>query len=234
MCQNIISFAVIMLSLTSTEENYLKVIFGLSKETDGKSKIANLAIADKLNINPATVTEMLRKLYEKKLIEYNRIDGATLTKKGLSLALTIIRKHRLWETFLEQKLCFNWDEVHDVAEQLEHIQSEKLIDKLDEFLGRPQYDPHGDPIPNSNGEVPESNAFPLSQIKEAGWYKVCGVANESAPFLQYLDRIQLNINDIVEVKEIQEFDHSLSVVLHKTHNTMFSNEVAKNLYVESV
>lgn len=221
-----------MTSLTSTEENYLKVIYGLSNDTD--AKIANLSIAEKLSINPATVTEMLRRLNEKKLIDYNRIDGATLTTKGQYLALQIIRNHRLWETFLEKKLGFNWTEVHEIAEQLEHVRSQKLIEKLDDFLGHPKFDPHGDPIPDADGKIPESNSIHLAEIREPGIFKITGVGNESSAFLQFLDKIGLNIGDQIEVKEIQDFDNSMFVVLNGAKNTMFSNEVSKNLSVEPI
>lgn len=218
-----------MNKLTHTEENYLKVIHSLEIETSGK--IQNLAIADKLEINPATVTEMLKKLQEKKLIDYTRIDGASLTKSGNLIALSIIRKHRLWETFLEERLGFNWDEVHDIAEQLEHIQSDKLIDRLSDFLGNPKFDPHGDPIPDANGKVPETSYVALSKKDKVGIYQLNAVANESKAFLQYLDKIQLNINDKIEVKEINDFDKSMIVTLNDGKMTMFSNEVAKNLFV---
>ncbi|QES88177.1 metal-dependent transcriptional regulator [Rhizosphaericola mali] len=218
-----------MNKLTHTEENYLKVIHSLEIETSGK--IQNLAIADKLEINPATVTEMLKKLQEKKLIDYTRIDGASLTKNGNLIALSIIRKHRLWETFLEERLGFNWDEVHDIAEQLEHIQSDKLIDRLSDFLGNPKFDPHGDPIPDANGKVPETSYVALSKKDKVGVYQLNAVANESKAFLQYLDKIQLNINDKIEVKEINDFDKSMIVTLNDGKMTMFSNEVAKNLFV---
>ncbi|PZP50696.1 MAG: iron-dependent repressor [Pseudopedobacter saltans] len=219
-------------SLSHTEENYLKVIYALERETSGK--IQNLSIAEKLDINPATVTEMLKKLQEKKLIDYNRIDGASLSKQGDLIALRIIRKHRLWETFLEEKLHFNWDEVHEIAEQLEHIHSDKLIDRLDEHLGYPKFDPHGDPIPDAQGRIPETNYVSLATIKKAGKYRLDAVSNESKLFLQYLDKIQLNINDTIEVREILEFDKSLVVTLNGKTNTMFSHDAAKSLFVTPI
>lgn len=220
------------LSLSHTEENYLKVIYALEKETSGK--IQNLSIAEKLDINPATVTEMLKKLQEKKLIDYNRIDGASLSKQGSLFALRIIRKHRLWETFLEEKLHFNWDEVHEIAEQLEHINSDKLIDRLDEHLGYPKFDPHGDPIPDAHGRIPETTYVALANIKDAGKYRLDAVSNESKLFLQYLDKIELNIHDTIEVREILEFDKSLVVTLNEKTNTMFSHDAAKSLFVTPI
>ncbi len=215
------------MALTFTEENYLKAIYSLSSQTG--HKIANLSIAEKLTINPATVTEMLGKLHTKKLIGYTRSDGANLTKAGEKIALKVLRKHRIWETFLVQKMEFNWDEVHDVAEQLEHIQSDKLVAQLDKLLGYPKFDPHGDPIPDENGKLPVFKAIPLSQCNLNKKYKLVGVANSSPSFLQYLDKITLAINDIIEIKEIHEFDKSMSVVLNQKTKTVFSLEVSRNL-----
>ncbi len=218
------------MQLSLTEENYLKTIYTLSQQEKGK--IANLSIAEMLSINPATVTEMLKKLHDKKLIEYNRIKGASLSSIGNKIALKVIRKHRLWETFLVKKLDFSWDEVHDIAEQLEHIQSEKLIKELDRFLDYPKYDPHGDPIPDNNGNLPADITFPLSEIQAAGMFQLIGVANHSPAFLQYLDKIKLEINDAIEVKEIQDFDKSMTVKINERKQTlMFSNDVTKNLLV---
>lgn len=215
--------------ISFTEENYLKTIYSLSKQQTGK--IANLSIAEMLHINPATVTEMLKKLNEKKFIEYTRTSGAALTSKGNQLALKVIRKHRLWETFLVNKLSFSWDEVHEIAEQLEHIQSEKLIRQLDKFLGFPKFDPHGDPIPDRNGDLPVSKTFRLSDIESVGTFKLIGVGNHSTSFLQYLDKLKITIGDQIEVREIQDFDHSMTVKINHHAAMMFSHEIAKNLLV---
>lgn len=216
-------------AISFTEENYLKTIYTLSRQNKGK--IANLSIAEMLHINPATVTEMLKKLNEKNLIDYNRIDGAALTPQGEALALKVIRKHRLWETFLVNKLAFTWDEVHEIAEQLEHIQSDKLIRQLDKLLGFPKFDPHGDPIPDKNGQLPQSQTFPLITVEEPGSFRLIGVANHTTAFLQYLDKIKMTINDKIEVKEIQEFDHSMVIRIGNRTPVMISSEVAKNLLV---
>lgn len=215
--------------LSFTEENYLKTIYSLAQNEKGK--LANLSIADSLRINPATVTEMLKRLHDKKLIDYNRIDGASLNSLGTSFALKVIRKHRLWETFLANKLGFTWDEVHEIAEQLEHIQSDKLIRQLDKFLNFPKFDPHGDPIPDKNGNLPITKAFPLSESDAVGIVKLIGVANHSPAFLQYLDKIKLSINDKIEIKEIQDFDKSMFVKINNRQPIMFSSEIAKNLLV---
>jgi DtxR family Mn-dependent transcriptional regulator len=140
--------------LSYTEENYLKGIFKLTIELDDKAEAGTNEIANHLGIKPASANDMLKKLKDKKLIQYERYGKSSLTKEGKKLAVEIVRKHRLWESFLFEKLAFNWDEVHEVAEQLEHIQSKKLIDKLDQFLNYPSTDPHGDPIPNEKGEWP--------------------------------------------------------------------------------
>jgi len=217
-------------AISFTEENYLKTIYSLARQDKGK--IANLSIAEKLHINPATVTEMLKKLNEKNLIDYNRIDGAALTPQGEAQALKVIRKHRLWETFLVNRLSFSWDEVHEIAEQLEHIQSDKLIRQLDKLLGFPKFDPHGDPIPDKNGQLPQSQTFPLVSVEEAGTQvKLIGVANHTAAFLQYLDKIKLSLNDKIEVKEIHEFDHSMGIRINNRTPIMISSEVARNLLV---
>ncbi|SEA67076.1 iron (metal) dependent repressor, DtxR family [Arachidicoccus rhizosphaerae] len=219
-------------AISFTEENYLKTIYSLARQDKGK--IANLSIAEKLHINPATVTEMLKKLNEKNLIDYNRIDGAALTPQGEALALKVIRKHRLWETFLVNRLSFTWDEVHEIAEQLEHIQSDKLIRQLDKLLGFPKFDPHGDPIPDKNGQLPQSQTFPLVSVEEPGtMVKLVGVANHTTAFLQYLDKIKLSLNDKIEVKEIHEFDHSMGIRIANRTAIMISSEVARNLLVSN-
>lgn len=215
--------------ISHTEENYLKAIYLLGKSESGR--IPNLAIAQSLEINPATVTEMLRKLSEKKWIDYNRTNGATLTTEGQSLALAVIRKHRLWETFLVQKMEFSWDEVHEVAEQLEHIQSQKLLDQLDRFLGKPKFDPHGDPIPDANGNFPDIKAVLLSDCLAGDRKKFVAVANHSAAFLQYLNRVGFKIEDTVEIEEVHDFDRSMNVVLNGEKRTVFSAEVSLGLMV---
>ncbi|MGB5928452.1 MAG: metal-dependent transcriptional regulator, partial [Cyclobacteriaceae bacterium] len=144
------------------EENYLKAIYHLSTEDEGN--VSTNAISETLNTKPASVSDMLRKLSGKELVSYRKYQGVSLTPSGRKVALQVIRKHRLWEVFLVDKLNFNWDEVHDVAEQLEHIQSPLLIHQLDEFLGHPAYDPHGDPIPDENGGFPEKEQSPLSEL----------------------------------------------------------------------
>lgn len=217
------------MSITTTEENYLKAIYQLAQSESGK--IPNFSIAQNLEINPATVTEMLKKLADKKWIDYSRTGGATLTKEGGLLALKVIRKHRLWETFLVKTMGFTWDEVHEVAEQLEHIQSEKLLDRLDRFLGYPKFDPHGDPIPNSMGEIPVMHAKLLSECRVGEVRTFVAVANHTQSFLQYLDKIGFQIQDTVEIEDVHEFDQSMNVLLNKEKKATFSASVAQSLLV---
>jgi DtxR family Mn-dependent transcriptional regulator len=215
--------------LSFTEENYLKVIYALSGGPG--SRIANQEIAERLALNPATVTEMLRRLHQKQLIDYSRSLGARLTPEGEQLALQVVRKHRLWETFLVEKMEFSWDEVHDVAEQLEHVQSEKLLEKLDKLLGYPKFDPHGDPIPDPKGRLPIAEAIPLSECPAGKSYRLTGVRNHSSSFLKYLDRIGLHLNDLIELEEARDFDQSVQVLLPGNNRTVFSTEVAGSLLV---
>jgi len=187
------------MQLSVTEENYLKEIYGLSKE--GIKKIPNLQIGSRLGINPPTVTEMLRKLADKGLISYTRADGASLTEDGEVLALQVIRKHRLWETFLVNTLGFGWGEVHEVAEQLEHIRSQKLLDELDRFLGYPEYDPHGEPIPNPLGIMPVQRSFSLSSCLPGERIQLQSVGSQAPRFLQEMEEQGIRLRSRLEVKE---------------------------------
>jgi DtxR family Mn-dependent transcriptional regulator len=217
------------MTVSIAEENYLKEIFTLSRGVAGK--IPNLQIAQNLGLNPPTVTEMLRKLADKGLIDYSRSGGATLTSDGEVLALHVIRKHRLWETFLVNTLGFTWDEVHEVAEQLEHIRSEKLLDQLDKFLGFPEFDPHGDPIPNSIGILPVNNAIPLSACRKGEFRRFVAVSDHSQAFLQYVDKQELKIKETLEVLEISEFDGSMNIQLKNSKKVQLSAAVCGNILV---
>lgn len=216
--------------LSATEENYLKAIYSLIHQNS--DRVNNQAIADKLQINPASVTDMLRKLDDKRFINYNRHEGVRLTKDGFSMASKTVRKHRLWETFLVEKMNFTWDEVHEVAEQLEHIQSDKLLNELDRLLDYPQYDPHGDPIPDANGKLPASKAKPLADIKVGKKVKVVNVADHSTSFLKYLDKQGIALNDEIQVIEVQDFDASLLVQLASKKEVFLSVEAARKILVE--
>ncbi|MES2518231.1 MAG: metal-dependent transcriptional regulator [Bacteroidota bacterium] len=218
--------------ISFTEENYLKIIYKLSAETE--SEISTNAVAELTQTKAASVTDMLRKLSEKQLVSYQKYQGVRLTDKGQSFALKVIRKHRLWEVFLVDKLGFNWDEVHEIAEQLEHIKSEELVRRLDEFLGFPQYDPHGDPIPDGYGRMPELGYKNLSEIAMNEDVIMMGVAKHSANFLQYLAKIGLNLGVSVNVQEINDFDKSMTIKIGGISQSFISHEVAKNLLVKSI
>ena len=212
-----------------TEENYLKAIFKL-QEHNGET-VANSDLAKALEVQSASVTDMLKKMAKKKLINYEKSKGFRLTEKGRHIAISIIRKHRLWEVFLLEKLGFGWDEVHEMAEQLEHIQSEKLIDRLDQYLGHPKSDPHGDPIPNANGVFAKSKSILLSESKEGTQSKFVGVIDHSPSFLTYLDKIGLSLGDALTVKLIEEFDNSFTLQLKGKKEVIVSSKVANSLLV---
>lgn len=212
---------------TFTEENYLKAIYHLSIKTES---VSTNQIAASLNTRAASVTDMLKKLAEKALINYTKYQGVTLTSAGEKIALNIIRKHRLWEYFLVEKLNFKWDEVHEVAEELEHISSKELVDRLDDFMGNPKYDPHGDPIPDSNGRFKAHELKPVSSIEVNKTGIISGVRDHSASFLQYLEKMGLTIGKKIKIEEINTYDHS--VILHIEDKKMhISREVANNLLI---
>ncbi|MFY9311439.1 MAG: metal-dependent transcriptional regulator [Bacteroidia bacterium] len=210
-----------------TEENYLKAIYKLI-EQEG-DVISTNAIAEKVRTKAASVTDMLKKLADKKLINYQKYQGVTLTSKGEKIALSIIRKHRLWEMFLVEKLEFKWDEVHDIAEQLEHINSDKLVEQLDKFLCYPKVDPHGDPIPDAKGRLNVPKSHLLSKFNKNDVCVMTGVVDHSSGFLQYLDKAGIALGCEIKIKDVIEFDRSLQVVVNKTSTIFISNDVAKNI-----
>ncbi|TAH03749.1 MAG: metal-dependent transcriptional regulator [Sphingobacteriales bacterium] len=215
-----------MLATSFTEENYLKTIFHLS--TPQTVAVNTNAIADVLKTKAASVTDMLKKLAEKDFINYVKYQGVTLTPKGNQTALNIIRKHRLWEVFLVDKLNFKWDEVHDLAEDLEHINSTKLINSLDEFLGFPKFDPHGDPIPDKNGVLNEPALLPVSKMKINQTGIISGVREHTSVFLNYLEKVGLVLGKKILIKETIEFDGSVIIDIDGKAQTI-SRDVAKNL-----
>ncbi len=215
---------------TFTEENYLKTIFFLSIDTE--EWVSTNALADSTNTRAASVSDMLKRLAEKGLINYQKYRGVRLTEEGERLALLVIRKHRLWEVFLAEKLQFGWDEVHVIAEELEHIRSERLVEKLDAFLGYPQFDPHGDPIPNAAGQMPAFRYRKLSEIMEGNTVIMTGVSEHSPAFLQHLDKSGLMLGCQVKVQEINDFDKSISILIDSQRTLFVSYEVAKNLWVQ--
>ncbi len=215
--------------LSYTEENYLKAIYHLSD--GGQKDVLTNELADAMSTKPASVTDMIKKLSAKKLIAHEKYYGVTITKQGKTDALAIIRKHRLWETFLVQKLNFHWDQVHEVAEQLEHIQSPLLIEKLDEFLGHPVADPHGHAIPDKNGKVHVSQQIPLGEIIEKKTATVKAVRRGTPSFLQYLSKIGLYIGARVSVLEKKEFDGSVEILIDKKKKAFISKEASQNILV---
>ncbi len=217
--------------LTQTEENYLKVIYHLSQTED--NGISTNAIAQKIDTKASSVTDMIKKLKEKNLISHEKYQGVFITKLGMQTAKMIIRKHRLWEVFLVDKLHFNWDEVHDVAEELEHIKSEKLINALDAFLGFPKEDPHGDPIPNANGEIPYREKELLTEAAINCQYMCVGVKDTSPAFLQYLDRQKMALGSTFKIVKHENFDHSVTILFNNTELTL-SKVVAQNLFVKKI
>ncbi len=217
--------------MTYSEENYLKVIYHLSHNA-GKGVTTN-AIANVMESKPSSVTDMVQKLADKDLVIYKKYQGVELTDKGKFTALMIIRKHRLWEVFLVEKLNFSWDEVHDVAEQLEHIKSEKLTDKLDEFLDFPTEDPHGDPIPDRNGKIAKMDKKLLSEMAVGKKVMCVGVKDSSPPFLQYLDKQQIALGSAIDIISKEDFDMSLTLRIGDRYVTV-SNKIAANLFVKPV
>jgi DtxR family Mn-dependent transcriptional regulator len=191
-----------------TEENYLKALYMLSSKAKGLS-VSELAA--ELKLSAPTVTGMLKKLASKKLIHYEKYRSFTLTTKGEAMALQIIRKHRLWELFLVKKLGFRWDEVHEMAEQLEHIQSLTLIERIDQVLGFPKFDPHGDPIPDAKGMLPASRSISLSKAKVGATYKITGVTDHSSSFLNYLESLQIGLAKKIKIAGIVEYDGSVII-----------------------
>lgn len=213
---------------SSTEEDYLKTIYKLNA---GKNVVSTNSIADKLNTKASSVSDMIKKLSNKKLVNYIKYKGVSLSSEGEKIALKVIRKHRLWESFLVDKLGFKWDEIHEIAEQLEHINSPDLVDKLDEHLGFPIYDPHGDPIPNKNGEITNNKTMPLCDLNQGIIGVVKGVREHSSEFLQYLESIPLVIGTTVKIVESYGFDSSLKIEIDNKKQQVISSAVANNLNI---
>ena len=213
---------------TLAEENYLKSIYHLSIDTDN---VSTNQIAASLNTKASSVTDMLKKLADKALINYTRYQGVSLTPSGEKIAVNIIRKHRLWEYFLVEKLNFKWDEVHDMAEEMEHISSAELIDRLDEFMDYPQHDPHGEPIPDCNGRFKSPELKPISALTVNDQGTISGVRDHTPAFLQYLDKQQLTIGKKIVIIEVIEFDHSVTLQIENKKEIHISREVANNLLI---
>lgn len=214
-----------------TEENYIKAIFHLQQEA---GNVSTNELAAELHTKPASVTDMLKKLKAKKLLSYERYKGVRLSVEGKKLALGIVRKHRLWEYFLVNTLQFGWDEVHEVAEELEHISSKKLIEKLDNFLGSPRFDPHGDPIPDSQGKMSIQQQINLIDLSVNKMAEVSGVGSQSTELLELLKHKHIGIGTKLEVKRKFNFDHSIEIKIKNQNAFTISQQLAQALFVKLV
>lgn len=215
------------MSFTTSEENYLKAIFHLQEK---EGTVTTNALAEKLQTKPASVTDMMKKLNAKKLLNYKPYYGFSLSAEGKKIALFIIRRHRLWEYFLSEKLKFNWNEVHLLAEELEHVSSKQLIDRLDKYLGFPQFDPHGDPIPDHKGKIKNLNKVSLLELSFNQSAEVRQVTNQSKEMLEILEHKNIGIGTRLEVKKHFHFDHSIELKIKNTIVTI-SEQLAKNIFV---
>jgi len=215
--------------MTFSEENYLKAIYHLTASLE--TEVSTNAIAEMMETKASSVTDMLKKLSEKDLVHYKKYQGVSLTENGKLSAKMIVRKHRLWEVFLVEKLNFSWDEVHDIAEQLEHIKSEQLINRLDDFLGNPTEDPHGDPIPDANGRIIKIEKHLLSELAENQIGICVGVKDTSSEFLKYLDKQEIALGSRIEFLSKESFDLSVRIKIDNRELSI-SNKIASNLFVK--
>ncbi len=215
--------------MTLSEEDYVKAIYHLGKEQS--APVSTNAIADQMSTKPSSVTDMMIKLAEKGLVNHKKYQGVTLTDHGKAIALSIVRKHRLWEVFLVDKLHFSWDEVHEVAEQLEHIKSEKLINHLDKYLGFPEVDPHGDPIPSKKGEMKKTVKKLLIELPAKSIGICVGVKDTSQAFLRFLDKNGIALGDTISVLDREEFDGSMQIAINGIE-IHISQQIAANLFLK--
>lgn len=217
---------------SETEENYIKAIFKITEKNQGAANTN--AIAAHLSTSPASVTDMLKRLSSKDYFHYEKYKGVYLTSKGIEMATHLVRKHRLWEVFLVDKLGFSWDRVHDIAEQLEHVTSEELIEKLDAYLGFPKYDPHGDPIPNAEGKYTIRSQVSLHSLTKDEVGIVVGVRENDTPFLQYLNQLEIKLGTHIKMLHHIDYDHSCSVLLDEEQEQLLSHKASMNLYVKKI
>ena len=215
-------------NFTYSEENYLKTIYHLQSEG---GIVTTNALAAELKAKPASITDMMKKLDSKKLLHYKPYYGFSLSAEGKKIAVNIVRRHRLWEFFLSEKLKFDWNEVHELAEELEHVSSKRLIDKLDEYLGFPQFDPHGDPIPDNRGKIKKEKQTPLHLWPLNQTATVCQVRQQSHQMLQLLHHKNISIGTKLEVKKYFQYDESLEIKI-KNNTITISEQLAKNIYVK--
>ncbi|MBC6426081.1 MAG: metal-dependent transcriptional regulator [Ekhidna sp.] len=215
--------------LSFTEENYLKAMYHLSSE--GSGSVNTNTLAESMKTSPASVHDMVKRLSGKKLLAHQKYRGATLSSKGKEVALSIIRKHRLWEVFLVEKLQFKWDEVHEVAEQLEHIKSPLLISRLDEFLGRPKVDPHGDPIPDEHGNMKKTIKAALSNVSIGTQGVMVSVSNDNSTLLKHLDKIGIELGVKIKVIDQIDFDGSIAISIDEGNPQFISKPIADSLMI---
>ncbi|WP_323756604.1 metal-dependent transcriptional regulator [Roseivirga sp.] len=213
--------------LSFVEENYLKAIYHLSE--GGKRSVNTNALAEEMKTAPASVSDMIKRLSEKKMVDYQKYRGVNVSEKGKFKALHVIRQHRIWKVFLVEKLNFQWDQLDEVAEQLEHIKSPLLLQRLDEFLGFPKFDPHGDPIPDENGQLIEKRKDPITQLPVGTSGIVVGVNGSSASFLKYLDKVGISIGTRLQIVDRMEFDGSVDVTIDGKKTITISMAVAENI-----
>ncbi len=218
-------------NFTIAEENYIKAIYHLQQQT---ALVSTNDLAAELHTKPASVTDMLKRLKAKKMVHYEPYQGFYLNNEGKKIALGIVRKHRLWEYFLVEKLQFGWDEVHEVAEELEHISSKKLVDKLDAYLGFPRFDPHGDPIPDSNGKMQVLQQVSLAELPLHHPAEICSVGSQSTELLELLRHRNIGIGTRLEVKRKFNFDHSIEIKIKNQQQITLSLQLAKALFVKTV
>ncbi len=216
------------MNFTVSEENYIKSIYHLQQDT-GMVNTNSLAV--EMQTKAASVTDMLKKLSAKKILQYEKYKGFKLTDGGKKVALSVVRKHRLWEYFLVEKLGFEWDKVHDIAEELEHISSNELIERLQKFLGNPSFDPHGDPIPDSNGKIPKLNQINISDLVPNKTAIVSSVTNQSPQMLEMLKHYSISIGTSIKILKQFEFDGSLEIKVFKHPACIISEPIAKNIFV---
>jgi len=219
--------------ISPTEEDYLKAIYHI-QENIGNNHVKTSAIAQSMNTSAASVTDMMKRLNEKQLVVHEKYKGVQLTEAGRDIVKKLIRKHRLWEVFMVEKLKFRWDEVHEIAEQLEHINSPTLTNRLDTFLGYPKFDPHGDPIPDEHGNIHERKQFLLSELKKGKKVVVVGVVQYEPRFLRYLAEQKLVLGTTLELLKHYEFDDSMTLQVSGDRTLTISSKVSQNLYVKGV
>lgn len=220
------------MDLSYTEENYLKAIYLLS--LDKPDGVNTNDIAEEMNTKASSATDMIKKLHKKSMLDYKAYQPVKITDTGKKTAIKVLRKHRLWEKFLFDKLGFEWHEVHEIAEELEHIKSEKLIIKLDSFLGHPTHDPHGDPIPDREGNIEHHTDFTIADLRESQFGMVIGLKDTSPDFLKYLDESGLTLGKSVRIEKFNEYDRSMNVIVNMENRLSITDRVAKNIYIKKL